>query len=147
MAGGDHPPNDFVYDPKREASMNEDESDQFDDESSYSSSPHSNSTDDYPTQHAGLGDAADDAFADNLAKKLTRDVKVWRSIVSFMLLLTAILVTVSTYLFLTKEETRDFTDAVSDSPLLLQRFASLDTRHGLPRSIVGHFRLRDMFPS
>ena len=75
--------------------------------------PWSNSTDDYPTQHTGLGDAADDAFADNLAKKLTRDVKVWRSIVSFMLLLTAILVTVSTYLFLTNEEKRDFTDAVS----------------------------------
>lgn len=104
---------DFVYDPKREASMNGDESDEFDDESSYSSSsPHSNSTDDFPTQHTGIDGAGDDAFADNLAKKLTRDVKVWRSIVSFMLLLTAILVTVSTYLFLTAEETRDFTEAV-----------------------------------
>ena len=76
--------NDFVYDPKRESSMNVDDSDQFEDESSYSSSGssgHSNSTDDYPTQTTGLGDAKDDAFADNLAKKLTRDVKVWRSIV------------------------------------------------------------------
>ena len=102
----------FVYDPKREASMNE--GSDFDDQSSYSSaSGHSNSTDDYPTQSPLAGDA--DAFADNLAKKLTRDVKVWRSIVSFMLLLTAILVTVSTYLFLTNEETRDFTEAVSQS--------------------------------
>lgn len=103
---------DFVYDPKREASMNEDDSgsEKFDDESSYSSSSGSKSTDDQTT---GLGDAKDDAFADILAKKLTRDVKVWRSIVSFMLLLTAILVTVSTYLVLTAEESRDFTEAVS----------------------------------
>ncbi|CAB9510830.1 Receptor-type guanylate cyclase gcy [Seminavis robusta] len=102
--------NDFVYDAKRENSMIEDGSDNFDDESSYSSSAHSTSTDDFPTQHAGLN-GKEDAFADNLAKKLTRDVKVWRSIVSFMLLLTAILVTVSTYIFLTAEETRDFQDA------------------------------------
>ena len=102
----------FVYDPKREVSMNE--GSDFNDQSSYSSaSGHSNSTDDFPTQSPLAGDAKDDAFADNLAKKLTRDVKVWRSIVSFMLLLTAVLVTVSTYLFLTNKETQDFNKGVS----------------------------------
>jgi hypothetical protein len=109
---GDGVPNDFVYDPKREISIN-DNSEEFEDESSFSGSAHSTSTDDYHTNTTGVN--SKDAFADSLAEKLTRDVKVWRSIVTVMLLLTAVLVTVSTYVFLTSEETKAFQDAVRDS--------------------------------
>jgi hypothetical protein len=108
-SSGDPPRDDFVYDPKREISIN-DNSEDFEDESSFSGSAHSTSTDDYHTNGTGVN--SKDAFADNLAEKLSRDVKVWRSIVSVMLLLTATLVTVSTYVFLTSEQTEEFTVAV-----------------------------------
>jgi len=104
---------DFVYDPKREMSLN---GDGYDESSSIASdSIGSNSTDDFnsTTTPGGTATVKEDAFADTLAKKLTRDVKVWRSIVSFMLLLTAILITVTTYLFLTADETNDFSVSVS----------------------------------
>lgn len=112
--GGGDGGDDFVYDPKREASINEN-SDKFENESSYSSGSsqeHSSSTSGFDMSTAP-GNDSNEAFADNLAKTLTRDVRVWRSIVSFMLLLTAVLVIVSTYLFLINEETNEFKDAVS----------------------------------
>lgn len=123
---------DFVYDPQQRDPSNLDSDSQDNDNYSQSSAEksqgdggdNSNSTDDYGNTTLASSKEATDAFADSLAKKLTRDVKVWRSLVTTMLLLTAILVTVSTYLILQREEKEDFEQGVSFSHRHGRRFVS-----------------------
>lgn len=48
-----------------------------------------------------------------IASKDTTRITVWRYVVTFVLLATALAVTLTTYFFLQEEETRNFTQAVS----------------------------------
>lgn len=107
---------DFIYDAGREEGSLGDDASSLQ-PSSYTSSHDPNEVDDFDNDvtdyHAGEdGTTADKAFADNLARSLSRDVRLWRTIVSLMLLITALLVTIGTYVVLTNEDTRQYQDAV-----------------------------------
>lgn len=107
---------DFVYnpderDPSNLESSGESVANAKDEEESSEEEGHSNSTDDFGTTTNPSREESD-AFVDILARKLTRGVKVWRAVVSVMLLVTAVLVTVLAYIFLTKEETNNFEKSV-----------------------------------
>ena len=50
----------------------------------------------------------------NIAKKESNRVRVWRTVLSLMLVVTAVIVIVTTYLFLTDNEENEFNSTVSE---------------------------------